>query len=169
MGCEGIRGRTGARAVGTSYPHIHRLVHPLPGPYPRYRRLISTRRGGLTTNGIHATLPASLSNGSGPPHLANGTNSMLEHESHQETMVLPPRHERGRCARPGSVPRARRGAIGYRPRPARTLGRFHVEFLLVGWAVPPSGRSTDDDSKAQVQRGVRRVVQPRRTHFGSKQ
>ena len=68
MGCEGIRGRTGARAVGTSYPHIHRLVHPLPGPHPRYRRLISTRRGGLTTNGIHATLPASLSNGSGPPH-----------------------------------------------------------------------------------------------------
>ena len=67
MGCEGIRGRTGARAVGTSYPHIHRLVHPLPGPHPRYRRLISTRRGGLTTNGIHATLPASLSNGSGPP------------------------------------------------------------------------------------------------------
>ena len=57
MGCEGIRGRTGARAVGTSYPHIHRLVHPLPGPHPRYRRLISTRRGGLTTNGIHATLP----------------------------------------------------------------------------------------------------------------
>ena len=70
MGCEGIRGRTGARAVGTSYPHIHRLVHPLPGPHPRYRRLISTRRGGMTTNGIHATLPASLSNGSGPPHLA---------------------------------------------------------------------------------------------------
>ena len=26
---------------------------PLPGPHPRYRRLISTRRGGLTTNGIH--------------------------------------------------------------------------------------------------------------------
>ena len=68
MGCEGIRGRTGARAVG--YPHIHRLVHPLPGPYPRYRRLISTRRGGLTTNGIHATLPVSLSNGSGPPQSA---------------------------------------------------------------------------------------------------
>ena len=46
MGREGIRGRTGARAVGTSYPHIHRLVHPLPGPYPRYRRyrrLILTR------------------------------------------------------------------------------------------------------------------------------
>ena len=53
MECEGIRGRMGARAGGTSYPHIHRLVHPLPGPYPHYRRLISTRRGGLTTNGIH--------------------------------------------------------------------------------------------------------------------
>ena len=30
MGCEGIRGRMGARAGGKSYPHIHRLVHPRP-------------------------------------------------------------------------------------------------------------------------------------------
>ena len=51
-----------------SYPHIHRLVHPLPGtPSPFYRRLISTRKGGLTTNGIHLLIPASLSNRSGPP------------------------------------------------------------------------------------------------------
>ena len=35
---------------------------PPPLPPPDF-----TRRGGLTTNGIHATLPASLSNGSGPP------------------------------------------------------------------------------------------------------
>ena len=70
MGCEGIRGRMGARAGGKSYPHIHRLVHPRPGPYPRYRRLISTRRGGLTTNGIHLTTPPSPSNGSGPPQSA---------------------------------------------------------------------------------------------------
>ena len=57
MGWEGIRGRMGARAGGKSYPHIHRIVHPRPGPYPRYRRLISTRRGGLATNGIHLTIP----------------------------------------------------------------------------------------------------------------
>ena len=57
MGRAGIREGTGARAVGTSYPHIHRLVHPLPGPHPRYRRLISTRRDGVTTNGIHLKIP----------------------------------------------------------------------------------------------------------------
>ena len=44
MGCEGIRGRTGARAVGTNCPHIHRLAHPLPGPRPHYRRLIISTR-----------------------------------------------------------------------------------------------------------------------------
>ena len=33
MGCEGIRGAHGSASVG-SYPHIHRLVHPLPDPTP---------------------------------------------------------------------------------------------------------------------------------------
>ena len=45
MRYEGIRGRPGAQAVGTKYPHIHRLAHPLPGPHPHHRCLIiSTRR-----------------------------------------------------------------------------------------------------------------------------
>ena len=44
-GCEGIRGRCGARAV--EYIHIiHRLVHLLPRtPTPFYRRLFLTREG----------------------------------------------------------------------------------------------------------------------------
>ena len=68
MGCEGIRGRTGARAWEVIHIYTGSFT-PSPDPTPFYRRLISTRKGGLTTNGIHLLIPASLSNRSGPPHL----------------------------------------------------------------------------------------------------
>ena len=67
MGCEGIRGRTGARAWEVIHIYTGSFT-PSPDPTPFYRRLISTRKGGLTTNGIHLLIPASLSNRSGPPH-----------------------------------------------------------------------------------------------------
>ena len=66
MGCEGIRGRTGARAWEVIHIYTGSFT-PSPAPTPFYRRLISTRKGGLTTNGIHLLMPASLSNRSGPP------------------------------------------------------------------------------------------------------
>ena len=66
MGCEGIRGRTGARAWEVIHIYTGSFT-PSPDPTPFYRRLISTRKGGLTTNGIHLLIPASLSNRSGPP------------------------------------------------------------------------------------------------------
>ena len=68
MGCEGIRGRTGARAWEVIHIYTGSFT-PSPDPTPLYRRLISTRKGGLTTNGIHLLIPASLSNRSGPPHV----------------------------------------------------------------------------------------------------
>ena len=65
------------------FADVSHALHPLPGPYPRYRRLISTRRGGvdnqrntphntpltvqLTVATSHLTIPPSPSNGSGPP------------------------------------------------------------------------------------------------------
>ena len=64
MGCEGIRGRTGARAWEVIHIYTGSFT-PSPAPTPFYRRLISTRKGGLTTNGIHLLIPASLSNRSG--------------------------------------------------------------------------------------------------------
>ena len=67
MGYEGIRGRTGARAWEVIHIYTGSFT-PSPDPTPFYRRLISTRKGGLTTNGIHLLIPASLSNRSGPPH-----------------------------------------------------------------------------------------------------
>ena len=66
MGYEGIRGRTGARAWEVIHIYTGSFT-PSPDPTPFYRRLISTRKGGLTTNGIHLLIPASLSNRSGPP------------------------------------------------------------------------------------------------------
>ena len=71
MGYEGIRGRTGARAWEVIHIYTGSFT-PSPDPTPFYRRLISTRKGGLTTNGIHLLIPASLSNRSGPPHGAEG-------------------------------------------------------------------------------------------------
>ena len=68
MGYEGIRGRTGARAWEVIHIYTGSFT-PSPDPTPFYRRLISTRKGGLTTNGIHLLIPASLSNRSGPPQL----------------------------------------------------------------------------------------------------
>ena len=68
MGCKGIRGPTGARAVGTKYPHIHRLAHPLPGPHPQSPPPDHLdQEGGLTTNEMHSTISHPLSNQSGPP------------------------------------------------------------------------------------------------------
>ena len=52
MGYEGIRGRTGARAWEVIHIYTGSFT-PSPDPTPFYRRLISTRKGGLTTNGIH--------------------------------------------------------------------------------------------------------------------
>ena len=47
MGCEGIRGRTGARAWEVIHIYTGSFT-PLPGPHPPfYRRLISTRKGGF--------------------------------------------------------------------------------------------------------------------------
>ena len=68
MGYEGIRGRTGARAWEVIHIYTGSFT-PSPDPTPFYRRLISTRKGGLTTNGIHLLIPASLSNRSGPPQV----------------------------------------------------------------------------------------------------
>ena len=74
MGYEGIRGRTGARAWEVIHIYTGSFT-PSPDPTPFYRRLISTRKGGLTTNGIHLLIPASLSNRSGPPQAALGTRA----------------------------------------------------------------------------------------------
>ena len=74
MGYEGIRGRTGARAWEVIHIYTGSFT-PSPDPTPFYRRLISTRKGGLTTNGIHLLIPASLSNRSGPPQ-AHGSASV---------------------------------------------------------------------------------------------
>ena len=82
MGYEGIRGRTGARAWEVIHIYTGSFT-PSPDPTPFYRRLISTRKGGLTTNGIHLLIPASLSNRSGPPHTVNrqlnGNFDLLRH------------------------------------------------------------------------------------------
>ena len=57
----------------TTYPQ----EQPPPSPYsiPRSRRLNWTRRGGLTTNGIHLNLSLRSSSPTGPPHAAVASGS----------------------------------------------------------------------------------------------
>ena len=77
VGYEGARGRCGGRAVELIHS-IHRLDHPLPRtPTPFYRRLFLTKRGRLTTNGLHLNLPLELSNRTGPPQPARSRRTRL--------------------------------------------------------------------------------------------
>ena len=80
MGYEGIRGRTGARAWEVIHIYTGSFT-PSPDPTPFYRRLISTRKGGLTTNGIHLLIPASLSNRSGPPQSGSRSHTTVVRQS----------------------------------------------------------------------------------------
>ena len=86
MGCEGIRGRTGARAWEVIHIYTGSFT-PSPDPTPFYRRLISTRKGGLTTNGIHLLIPASLSNRSGPPQASHNSSPPVPYAHHRHPSV----------------------------------------------------------------------------------
>ena len=58
-----VRGRAGVRSGAGSYPqYAQDRAPPPPDPYPCYRHLFLTGRGGLTDNGIHLNLPPGLSN-----------------------------------------------------------------------------------------------------------
>ena len=63
-------GRTASTNSGELSTKFTGSFTPSPAPPPPFTAAcFSRQRGGLTTNGLHLSLPLKLSNGSGPPQI----------------------------------------------------------------------------------------------------